>query len=265
MRDAWTTDGDVRLFAREGGDGPALVFLHGGLADHRAVLPIVGGLTDSYRVILPDLRGGGRSWFSGIITFDALTQDLARLLDELDIPQAVVGGISSGTGPAVHFALQYPERTLGLVTVHPVYAGGDRGYTDGQARAFAAMDAVAGRAALDGIEVLKPLFYDRLPEGMRERAWQMAEGFDPASVTATSRFITSGTQPFESAEDLAAIRVPALIVPGDDEVHPAEVAGLYSESLEGAAVARTVGLDIGLAIRRFCDGLTAAQEKNHPR
>ena len=265
MRDVWTTDGDVRLFAREGGDGPALVFLHGGLADHRAVLPIVGGLTDSYRVILPDLRGGGHSWFSGTITFDALTQDLAQLLDELDIPQAVVGGISSGTGPAVHFALQHPERTLGLVAVHPVYAGRDRGYSDGQIEAFEAMDAVASRAVLDGIEVLKPLFYDRLPEGIRERAWQMAAGFDPASVAATSRFITSGAQPFASAKELAAIPAPALIVPGDDEIHPAEVAGLYSESLERAAVARTVGPDIGLAIRRFCDGLTAAQGKNFPR
>lgn len=252
MRDVWVTRGHVRLFAREGGEGPALVFLHGGLADHRAVLPLVGSLTDRYRVILPDLRGSGRSHFSGALTFDDLARDLLHLLDALGVAGTLMGGISSGSGPAVRFAIQFPERTIGLIAVHPVYAGRKHGYTDHQRKAFGAMDAVASRAVEEGIEVLKPLFFGRLPEGMRERAWQLAAEFDPGSVAATSRFIAAGAQPFDSPGDLASIRAPTLVLGGNDEVHPAEVSALYADHIEDCTFEPSSDQDPGPVIRRFC-------------
>ena len=223
MRDVWIRRQQFDLFAREDGEGPALVFLHGGLADHRAVLPIVGALADRYRVIVPDLRGSGRSQFSGALSFDGFASDLAALLDELDVPRAFIGGISSGSGPAVRFALKFPERTLGLIVAHPVYGGSDRGYTAGQTEAFNAMDAVAGRTVTEGIQALKPLYLQRLPEGVGDRAWRIAAEFDPGSVAATSRFIASGAQPFDSAEELASISVPSLVIAGSDDVHPPEM------------------------------------------
>ncbi|MGD8872665.1 MAG: hypothetical protein PVJ80_13910 [Gemmatimonadota bacterium] len=58
-REVWVQDGPVRLFAAESGEGPTLVFLHGGLASHEAVLPVVTPLADNYRVITPDLRASG--------------------------------------------------------------------------------------------------------------------------------------------------------------------------------------------------------------
>jgi len=179
MREIWLTNGPVRLFAVENGEGPALVFLHGGLASHQAVLPLVTPLTDRYRVITPDLRGSGRSWSSESLTFDRLADDILQLLDHLAIEKALIGGISSGSGTAVLFALRHPGRTLALIVVKPVYAGGDVGYTSLQSAAFAGMDAVASRAIAEGIKVLRPMYYEQLPEGVRERAWQLASGFDP--------------------------------------------------------------------------------------
>lgn len=255
MREVWTVNDQVRLFAVEGGEGPVLVFLHGGLADHRAVLPLVGPLTDRYRVVLPDVRGNGRSWFSGTPTFDLMAEDLLQLLDHLEVEEALVGGISSGSGAAIRFALRFPERTRGLVIVHPVYAGSDRGYTESQATAFAAMDAAASRAGVEGIEALRPLFFDRLPEGMRERAWQIASEFDPGSVVATSRFIARGAQPFATTNELRSLRAPTLTVCGDDDVHPAYISELYSSCLPECTTVPATTRDIGQAIRRFCDGL----------
>jgi pimeloyl-ACP methyl ester carboxylesterase len=77
-----------------------MVFLHGGLASHEAVLPIVGPLTDRYRVITPDLRGSGRSWSSESPTFDQWSEDLLRLLDHLSVETAFVGlaGYPAGLG-----------------------------------------------------------------------------------------------------------------------------------------------------------------------
>jgi pimeloyl-ACP methyl ester carboxylesterase len=257
MREVWFTDGPVKLFATEDGEGPALVFLHGGLASHEAVLPIVGSLSDRYRVITPDLRGSGRSWSVEELTFDRLADDVRRLLDHLAIEKALIGGISSGSGTAVRFVLRYPERVGGLVVVAPMYGGSDVGYTGGQTAAFAGMDAVASRAGVEGIEVLQRL-YARLPEGMRQRAWKIASGFDPGSVVATSRFIASGAQPFDSAEELRSIRVPTLLVRGDDEQHPAEVSALYAASIPDCTVLPSLNTGTVAAIREFCDAVTAA-------
>ena len=102
MRKTWMTDGSVRLFAVEDGDGPALVFLHGGLANHQAVLPLVGSLANRYRVVTPDLRGSGRSWSSESLTFDRLSVEMTR---------ALLSGW--GAEPA---ALAAAERVLAQVT-----------------------------------------------------------------------------------------------------------------------------------------------------
>ncbi len=257
MREIWFTDGPVRLFAVENGEGPALVFLHGGLASHEAVLPLVASLGERYRVITPDLRGSGRSWCPEALTFDRLADDVLRLLDRLAVEKCLVGGISSGSGTAVRFALRHPARTRGLMVVKPVYGGDDVGYTSGQSEAFAAMDAVASRAGAEGIDVLRPLFA-RLPDGVRQRAWQLVSGFDAASVVATSRFIASGAQPFGSNRELRSIRVPTLLVRGDDPQHPAEVSEVYAESITGCTVVPATDSDTAGAIRDFCDAVTAA-------
>lgn len=256
MREIRWTDGDCDLFAVEDGGGSELMLLHGGLADHRAVLPILTPLADRYRVIAPDLRGSGRSHSSEDLTFDRLADDLARLLDHLEVGRVVMGGISSGSGPAVRFALRHPERTRALVVLSPVYGGADVGYTEAQTAAFAGMDALAGRAVDRGIEVLRPLF-GGLPPGIRERAWAIVEGFDPASVATTSRFIASGAQPFGSGDELRSIAVPTLLVRGDDSTHPAEVSDVYERCIpECTSLPATTG-DLVSAIRDFCDGLIA--------
>jgi len=258
MREIWLTDGPVRLFAVEAGEGPALVFLHGGLASHQAVLPLAAPLTDKYRVITPDLRGSGRSWSSESLTFNRLADDILHLLDHLAVEKAFIGGISSGSGTAVRFALRHPERIRGLIVVSPAYGGSDIGYTSSQAAAFAGMDAVASQAIAEGIEVLRPMFYEQLPEGIRERAWQLASEFDPSSVVATSRFIVSGAQPFSSSRELRSIRVPTLLVRGNDEIHPAEVSDVYAASIPDCTVLPATGTDTVRAIRDFCNAVIAA-------
>ena len=136
----------------------------------------------------------------------------------------MIGGVSGGTGVALRFALRHPGRAAGLVLVQPVYAGEERGYTDAQRETFAMMDAVASRALAEGVQVLRPL-YAGLPPEIREKALAMVDGFDAASVVATSHFIASGAQPFTSAADLRSLSMPTLLVPGGDPLHPAEVAG----------------------------------------
>jgi pimeloyl-ACP methyl ester carboxylesterase len=252
MREFCIHSRGVRLFANEDGTGPVVIMLHGAMANHLAALPFITPLAHRYRIIAPDLRGSGKSWSGEALTFDQLADDIELLLDHIGVQRAVVGGVSSGSGVAVRFALRHAERTVGLVVVKPIYAGAARGYTDHQRDTFAMMDAVASRAIDEGVRVLRPLF-ENLPAGTRERALAMLEGFDAASVVATSHFIASGAQPFASIADLTSLRTPTLLVRGDDPMHPAEVSDLYAASITTCTAMPASTTDIARAIGSFVD------------
>lgn len=252
MRELWFESGGARLFAVETGAGETIVMLHGGMASHLASLPLVLPLAPRHRVVAPDLRGSGRSWSGAPLTFDRLADDVEALLDHLGADRTVVGGVSSGSGVAVRFALRHPRRTAALVVVRPVYGGEERGYTDEQKRTFARMDAVASRAPAEGVQILGPL-YAGLPGAIREKALAMVQGFDAASVAATSRFLASGAQPFASADELRSVSVPALLVRGDDALHPAEVSDVYAEILPCCTVMPASTTDVAAGIDAFLE------------
>jgi 3-oxoadipate enol-lactonase len=264
MEEFWFESGGVRLFAVEDGKGPAIVMLHGGMADHRTALPLIEPLKPRYRVVAPDLRGSGRSWSGAPLSFDQLTEDVGALLDQMRVDRAVVCGVSGGSGVALHFALRHPNRTAGLVVVKPVYAGDDQGYTEQQQATFSMMDALASRVPKEGIEVLRPLYAD-LPLQMREGALAMLEGFDAASIAATSHFIASGAQPFVSAADLKSLRIPTLLVCGDDPVHPPEISSFYAAHIPECVVAPASTVDLAGAIGAFCGNAAFARGKERER
>jgi len=251
MREFWFESEGTPLFAVEDGEGPVLVMLHGALANHQAALPLITPHSSRYRIIAPDLRGSGNSHSGEALSFESLASDVEVLLDELGVDRAFVGGVSSGSGIALRFALTRPGRIAGLALVKPVYAGEERGYTEQQKASFEMMDAVASRAVDEGVQVLSALYKD-LPSPIREKALAMVEHFDAASVVATSYFVASGKQPFTSAADLKSLDLPVLLVRGDDPLHPSEVSDLYAANiLDCTEVASSA--DATEAIGAFCD------------
>ena len=99
------------------GQGFPVLFIHGHPFNRTMWTPQVQSLRWKYRTIVPDLQGYGES---APLPTDAYTQeryaaDLAALLDELDIRQACVVGLSMGGQIAMEFARAYPERTAALV------------------------------------------------------------------------------------------------------------------------------------------------------
>jgi 3-oxoadipate enol-lactonase len=251
MREVWFENGSARLFAMEDGAGQVIVMLHGAMANHLASLPFVASLSSRYRVIAPDLRGSGKSRSGTPLTFDQLADDVEALLDHSGADRAVVGGVSSGSGVALRFAVRRAARLAGLVLIRPVYGGEERGYSDQQKETFSMMDALASRLLTEGVQVLRPL-YANLPPQVREKALAMVDGFDAASVVATSRFIASGAQPFTSAGDLRALSVPTLLVRGDDALHPAGVSDLYAENIPDCTVVAASTTDVAAEIGAFC-------------
>lgn len=105
------------------GTGPAVVFLHAGIADSRMWDAEFASLRASRCVVRVDLRGFGRSRHApGTFSYH---EDVVRLLDSLKIGRATVVGCSFGSNVALDLALAHPERVERLVLVSPSVGDGD--------------------------------------------------------------------------------------------------------------------------------------------
>jgi pimeloyl-ACP methyl ester carboxylesterase len=117
----------------ESGDGPALLFLHGGpgMSDYGdLVQPEAGG----WRFISYQQRGLAPSTEDGPFTVEQHVADAIAVLDSRGVERAVVAGHSWGGHFALHLALAHPERVAGLLLIDGLGAVGDGGLADcGQA------------------------------------------------------------------------------------------------------------------------------------
>jgi pimeloyl-ACP methyl ester carboxylesterase len=82
----------------DNGSGPALLLIHGFPLNRRMWYPQIKALVSGgFRVITPDLRGSGESDSpEGPYSMDLFSDDMAALLDHLDLAEAAVGGMSMG-------------------------------------------------------------------------------------------------------------------------------------------------------------------------
>ena len=92
-----------------------VLFLHGGFANSDYWGLQVQDLQKSYRCIVMDSRGQGRSTSSSAsITYDQMTSDVVALLDYLDIKRVHVVGWSDGAIIGLNLAMKYPTRLISL-------------------------------------------------------------------------------------------------------------------------------------------------------
>ena len=113
--------GEARMYYETRGSGPALLFLHAGIADSRMWDPQVEALSARYQTIRADMRGFGRTQMVPGEFSDH--GDLAALLDSLGIEKAGVVGVSYGGQVAIDFALAYPDRVSALILGAPSLGG----------------------------------------------------------------------------------------------------------------------------------------------
>src|SRR5215213_1528221 len=107
---------DIQMAYTDAGSGRPIVLIHGYPFNRSLWNEQVAALSNTYRVIAPDLRGFGESDSSPApVTMNRMAQDVAQLMEHLEIPQAVVGGLSMGGYVALAFYKQFPSRVRALV------------------------------------------------------------------------------------------------------------------------------------------------------
>ena len=121
MASGFVETNGARLYYTVNGSGPVLLLIHAGVADSDMWNSQIDAFARHFRVVRFDMRGFGRSLLpSG--TFRNW-DDVAGLLDALEIEQAHVLGCSYGGLVAVDFALTFPKRVDRLALSAPSIGG----------------------------------------------------------------------------------------------------------------------------------------------
>jgi pimeloyl-ACP methyl ester carboxylesterase len=129
------------------GEGEPLVLLHGGLVSTNPIwtgVPVAYAghmhtLAEHFRVIAPDTRGCGRTAHpGGPISFDLLADDVAAMIDALELQQPLIAGFSDGAITATILGIRHPDTARAIVN----HAGFDE--FDPEAPTFAMMRQILG-------------------------------------------------------------------------------------------------------------------------
>jgi pimeloyl-ACP methyl ester carboxylesterase len=177
------------------GQGPAVVFLHGGLANSDYWGNQVAAVAARHTVILMDSRGHGRSTRdSRPYGYDLMADDVVALMQGLQIPKADIVGWSDGGIVSLDLAMRHKERI-------------------GKVFAFAANTATSGVIA--GVEK-NPTFAAYIARAGREYAKYSAT---PTQYNAFVEEISKmwADEPNWTDPQLKAINAPTLIVDGDHD------------------------------------------------
>lgn len=108
----------IKMYYEIDGEGEPLVLLHGFLGSGTFWESYKEHFATHYKLIIPDLRGHGRSTNpTSKFTHRLAALDVYALLDELKIGKFRAMGISSGGNILLHMATQQPERLESMVLI----------------------------------------------------------------------------------------------------------------------------------------------------
>jgi 3-oxoadipate enol-lactonase len=202
-----------RVWYQQAGQGPAVLLLHAGGADHRMWDGHLERFAQTYHTVRIDLPGAGASPFPDKpYTPNELFE---QLLDALGIQRVALVGVSAGGGLAIDFAIEAPQRTWALVVV----ASGPRGIDDLQPdpRMQAFSQAIAAgdrdRAAELFIDMWAPLRTSPELDGRIRRMVHDSIGMLEVRPRGLLRMPA-----WSAAERLGEIGVPTLAIWGDRDL-----------------------------------------------
>lgn len=223
----------VELTVRTEGRGPPLVLVHGLGGDHTVWNQVLPRLTAGRTLLVPDLRGHGRSPSpaGSSYSFPELEADLLDLLDRRSIEATDLVGLSAGGFLALQFALDHPDRVRRLVVI------GAAAHCDNHTRAVAERWAEVYRdEGFDAyaLRLLKDLFYPDWIEAHLEVADAFTEKLRSIDLKGPIQWGLS-IRAFDLRGRLGRLRRPTLVIHGvDDQVVDSAHARLLRVSIPGA-------------------------------
>jgi pimeloyl-ACP methyl ester carboxylesterase len=200
----------LELYFEIHGEGSPLVLLHGGVNPSEMFGQPLAEMAKSHKVIAIHLQGHGltkdvdRAW-----SFEASADDVAALLEQLDVEKASIMGYSYGAGVALQTAIRHPEIVNRVVAISAAFRS-DGEYPEITA-AFEQMPSIAPMIAANVSQSpLATMYPDVNWETMFKKTGELH------------------SQRFDWSEPVAGIKAPTLLVFADaDSIRPDHIAEFY--------------------------------------
>lgn len=113
---------DLEMYYEIHGSGDPIVVLHGAYMNADTMAPFVQLLAGNYQVIVPEAQAHGRTGdIDRPLSYEAMADDVAALLDTLGIEKADVFGYSMGGSTALQVAIRHPEKVNKLIVASATY------------------------------------------------------------------------------------------------------------------------------------------------
>jgi pimeloyl-ACP methyl ester carboxylesterase len=223
-----------------GSSGPVIAVMPGARRGYAEMKPLgekvaAGG----FRVLLHDRRntGGSDMKLDASDTEEGVWADeLHALLKQLNLLPAYVSGSSSGARTALNFALRHPEALRGMLLMR--VTGGAfaaKRLPQNYYRVFIEAAEKGGMAAVCETD----RFREYIATNPKVRDQLMA--MDPKEFIAVQselldRFLAGASLPVMgmTEAELNAIKVPTLIVPGNDNTHSSKSGRIAHEMIKGS-------------------------------
>ena len=235
------TSSDLLYFS-EHGSGAPLLLVHGLMVSGEMFEPVIDHFAARHRVIIPDLRGHGRS--RGLpppYTAAQFTSDLSRLLDHLGIDSTAVLGYSQGGAIAQQLILDHPQKCdrLVLACTYAFNMATTREWLEGHLAPL--MIRLLGLKRMANLAVSQSML-----QVDQERArWltNLMENQDRTLMLTAWK----ETMVFDSRKRLGEIKCPTLIIAGsNDQGVPIHHAKMLHDGISGSRLVVIDGADHAL-------------------
>ena len=252
-----TTKDGTQIYYKDWGSGRPVVFSHGWPLTADAWEGQMVYLAErGFRAIAHDRRGHGRSgqpWNGN--DMDTYADDLAALIETLDLKDAVLVGHSTGGGEVARYIGRHGTKRVGkavlLGAVPPIML---KTAANPGGLPMEVFDGIRAGVRADRSQFFKDLtvpFYGanrpgaKVSQGLKDSFWFMGmQGSLKAELDCIKQFSET-----DFTEDLKKINVPTLIIHGDDDqiVPIANSAMLAAKLVKGSTLKVYAGAPHGLA------------------
>ncbi len=207
----------IHLYYEIHGTGKPLVLLHGGFGSTQMFEPNLDALAKGREVIAVDLQGHGRTAdIDRPFSVEAMSEDIAGLLQYLKIPKADMMGYSLGAGVALQIAVRHPEMVNKLVLISAIIRRNDF-YPD-----ILAQQAQVGPGVAEQMKQT-PMYQSYAKLNPRPQDW-------PRLLQKMGDFMKKD---FDFSDAVRQIKAPTLVVAGDADIFPPKYAVRTFELLGG--------------------------------
>ncbi len=208
----------VEVYYASYGKGSPIVLLHGGLMSGSSWGPILDTLAADHQVVTIDLQAHGHTLpLDRPMTFEAMADDVAGIIDYLKLGKPAVIGYSMGATTALRLAIQHPDRVSKLVHVSAPYSFAE-GWHDYNYQGMQAMSSALAEGMMQS--PMYALYAAEAPD---------AKNF-PVLLDKVGDMMRAG---FDYSAEVKALKVPTMLVYADWDAVRISHAAKFFELLGG--------------------------------